>query len=355
MTDLPGPGNIRSDGGAGRRGFGGLWDLLSTIASGIGALPAIAADIAEIRADLRFIAGDRTLYPEFKGVPLASAFVLGDADNVSEPVTTQLIQVIEVIGTVVNSLNPVPIGATPLPDSAWQRLTTIANALNTTGGVRAIDTLITISGALQDTNFLPSVPYLRQLVDAVGRVSDDPAALTVKQLLKAQVDCCEGNTTPGGSLNPAPSALCISADGWSAPVRCTRFEEIPNGSGSGVYGVVFDAGLTAIGLQNQADISPTWDFPGLKSLSGDAVEVCFSWDLAPFAGTGLAYNRYNTVAASWGSGDQLAAGSVSLQPSPQAAQATIPAGQAVGLQIILDVPGVLPGLNFFVRARGAAS
>lgn len=157
-------------------------------------------------------------------------------------------------------------GSTPLPLFLLSR--NVRDALTVESG----DSVLTRLGNIRTS--------LSNLVAAVGTLESSPATETVKTLLAALVECCEGGgTDPGGTENPAPAGFC---SGFTR-VRQLNWEQLGattiGGTAATVYRVQFNFSEAALApAQGYIPVDDPNAPQSIRIVDGVAVNLCLSWD-----------------------------------------------------------------------------
>lgn len=161
-------------------------------------------------------------------------------------------------------------GGQAAPAKLFQSMVNVDAALTSASG----DTAYSRIGTLRDNS--------TALLQSLGTLPSSPEGETLKALLAALVECCEG----GGELfNPSPpTADCLGAPGiWQECTLVNLFDQGPGGYN--VYIVQFPPTITSNDDWGGATVGASEQLPTLVELGAGPYTgsdgLCFAWSFAP--------------------------------------------------------------------------
>lgn len=266
--DGPYPDSIRSDSAS---GLGGLWTQLAAIASGLGALPQLAADI-------RYLVGEpEQRPPAWRGI--GQAFYRRAGGTFEDPEQSYGLQwmIVELLFNlgIVNISN---------------RTVSIDQSLSTLNARFGI-----FSGNGQDSmaDVIAALAGLQAQINAgnqtLGDIGAAPVGSSIKDLLRSidvnalrSADCCEGveepppPEEPPANTLPPPTDTC--ADTLQGPHQCTGLYLLSEGvGGDDLYGLLW-GGLDAVSVFVAVnDLNEGAAFPGYEAATDQ--QLCLVYDL----------------------------------------------------------------------------
>lgn len=256
------------------RGPGG--STLDDVVDGLGqvrlAVEGVSLTLEAVAADLRRLTGTGGAPAGWLGLPEYLGVAIGEVGDVSASALSTLYlqrDILAALSRAVGNTGAPPV-STPAP-SLYALTSAAVDALTSAAGDNVYNRL----GSIRDNSLA--------LLQSLGTLPSTPANQTVKALLQALVDCCNGTPPPPEFLPPEASCNTQPIT-W---VECTlveRFEQGPGGQR--VFAVEFPPVVTGNpqlgGVQVTGFESPE---PALGSLTnGDLdctqYDVCIAWSFS---------------------------------------------------------------------------
>lgn len=337
--DGPYDNSIRSDSPSGIRG---LWRQIGVLTDALANFPLLVSLVADIRNDLRALAGDYNVNPEgWQGLKAWLEQRIYSKAEYDELESTLINRVNVGVGStivirqyVVGSGFPPSIGR---GEDAYNALLGLQSGIT---GVQA---------------------QLASLSDDIGTITETPAGLPIKGVLsgildatRRSADCCEGGgggpTDPPVNEPPAPETRCATENG---PSRATNYVlTSANVNGEDLYFIEFASAGADSGGQLVPSTGTYLSFSNVPILNATvALDVCIDWNLTnDITPDQLRFYRFLD-------GGTIQSGFSSLVGNLNDAQNSsvlfdVDANASCAFAISVAPGAPVPGLNFFVNWQG---